>query len=207
MAFKGVDTTPRRVTAATLDDLWEAYRSDRKFDHLRLPGIRLVAGEGSLRPVAFVVGEAPGAQENTEGRPFVGASGQVLRQLMAMAYLSQENSWITNTVKYRPPNNRTPVYREILDSQPYLLREWELLQRPRVIVAVGGVAAQALLPGEFGPMYTRVGQPRLARDGRTWVYTQYHPAFGLRGGDDRKEQLERHWERMGEWLSDERLLP
>lgn len=195
--------------AEKLDELWDDIRSDPEFSHLRTKGIRLVPGIGSLRPFAFVVGEAPGATENTRLEPFCGKSGRVLHQLMALAGLYAKdaytahpdgtitddvNVWLTNAVKFRPPGNRTPNIREQWAARPYLLREWKILGRPKLIVAVGSVAADTI---NAHPIRMQRGQLFPMRDGKTWICYQYHPAWALRGGDDKKEMVERHWEQLG----------
>ena len=195
-----------------LRELHEEIREDERFEHLRQPGIRLVPGYGAEKPLAMVVGEAPGATENEHGRPFCGVSGQVLHQLMALAYLRAEevigkggirrdpNIWLTNVVKYRPPGNRTPSMLEILHSRDYLLREWRIVGKPRLIVCVGSVAASAL--NAHSTTQIARGDLYPLRDGKTWVAYQFHPAFGLRGGKERRESMEKQWAYLGQNLKD-----
>lgn len=208
------------VDKAGLIDLWEDIREAREFKHLQTEGIRLVPGIGADEPWAFVVGEAPGAEENRVGEPFVGLSGKVLQQLMSLAGMYarpvavrgsdrhpetsgevQPNVWLTNTVKFRPPGNRTPTIGEILAAQPFLRREWALVGRPRLIVAVGSVARQALSPVHFSPPRAEL---ILMRDNRTYFTTMYHPAYGLRGDQARKDMIERHWEHLAERIEEMR---
>lgn len=210
-----------RTDEGGLIDLWEEIEEDPAFSHLRNPGVRLVPGIGSSRPLAMVVGEAPGATENSLREPFCGASGQVLHQLMALAGLRAHwtgkqtgfrvppgcaegvppNVWLTNAIKYRPPGNRTPNVREQWDARPYLLREWKLIGKPRLIVAVGSVAADTI---NAHPIRMARGQLFRMRDNRTYICYQYHPAFGLRGGPERQAMLERHWEQLGEEIEEMR---
>lgn len=152
---------------ANLNQLW---RKLRKFTDL---SNRFVGGEGEYtNPIAILIGEAPGAQEEIQGRPFIGPAGQVLRQLMGFAGLyattqdaadqSQRfvqlgegvdvnqigpyipNCWLTNVVKFRPPRNRTPIPTEIMSVRKLLRQEWLAIGRPSVIIPVGGVALHAL---------------------------------------------------------------
>ncbi len=194
-------------------DLWDDIRKDPRFRHLRTEGIRLVPGTGSERPLAMVVGEAPGANENARGIPFCGASGQVLHQLMALAGLRANwygkltgarvipgcaegippNVWLTNAIKFRPPGNRTPTIGELLAAQPYLRREWTAVGRPRLIVAVGSAAASALNVHHSIPSRGELYQ---LKDGKTWICYQYHPAYGLRNPKI-QPSMERHWEQLG----------
>lgn len=208
-----------------LDDVYEEIENDPRWDHLRGPHIALVPGRGQtdrrfIR--AMVVGEAPGATENLKRRPFCGPSGRVLDQLLESAGLYPEDdaclggcgqqhaqydcpgrtdriadTFITNVVKYRPPGNRTPTTREILFGQEALRKEWAAIGRPRLIVTVGAPARAALTPVE---LRLSPGQWALLRDGRTYVYVQYHPQWGIRGGPRARAIMERQWEEMGTWL-------
>jgi len=203
----------------SLDDVYESIREDDRWEHLRQPGIVLVKGRGQRdNPLAMIVGEAPGATENTERRPFCGPSGRVLTGLMNLAGLRAEwrgrltgalvppgcdhglppNAFITNVVKYRPPGNRTPNIREILFGQESLRQEWMAIGRPRLLVAVGSTARSALVPAEFGRVAPGNWVP--LPDGQTFVWVQYHPAWGLRQGDKGRELMEQHWEEMGAWI-------
>lgn len=187
----------------TLPDVYDAYRSDRAFDKLRTDHIVLVPGEGSSRPNVFIVGEAPGAMENVHKRPFVGASGRVLRSLIKdSAGLEPQDYFITNVVKYRPPLNRTPTQEEIAASLPYLRQEFYAVGAPAVIVAVGGVALSVFRPsGETRGILSCAGQPiRLAMGRALWP--MIHPAYGLRN-ESARPKMEEHWTKFGEWYREE----
>jgi len=185
-----------------LDELWDEIRECEEFEHLRLPGISLVPGIGPDRPKAMLVGEAPGAQENFKKLPFVGAAGSVLSQLMSLARLStSSNAWLTNTIKFRPPLNRTPTPEEIRDAQPFLRREWYLVGRPRVLVAVGAVAWRAMAPAEYEntPVSKVVGEP--LQSGAHFLWPMFHPAFAMRNKSIRP-RVEEHWVALGQWLTE-----
>lgn len=190
--------------AGALEDLWEKIRADPKFDHLRTDGIRLVPGIGTLSPQYFVVGEAPGAQENLHGRPFCGPSGRVLTQLMDLAGLhikdEQANTWITNVVKYRPPGNRTPTWDEVAAAQPYLRKEWTILGKPRVIVTVGVTAYYAMGAPLPGGLSNNAGKP-IELPGDRWLWAMFHPAYGLRQ-QKMRPVMESHWEALGKWIKE-----
>lgn len=186
----------------TLGDVYEAYRTDPAFDHFRTPGVVLVPGEGSSKPNVFVVGEAPGATENTAKRPFVGASGAVLRSLISdSAGIAERDLFITNVVKYRPRGNRTPEPEEISASLPYLRQEYAALGSPKVVIAVGATAKAALAPQMPGVLGV-AGRPLpFGRNGaKLWIMV--HPAYGLRNPAFRPE-MEKHWTHLGDWYRKE----
>ena len=194
-----------------LADIYDAYRGDRRFDHLRTDGIVLVPGEGSSRPKVFIVGEAPGAMENTHKKPFVGASGQVLRSLIKdTAGLAPEDYFITNVVKYRPPNNRTPEWQEVDASLPYLRQEFAALGLPAVIVAVGGVALSVFRPsGETRSILACAGETITLRGGKALV-PMIHPSYVLRKGEPGTPERDKwqaivdgHWTEFGNWYREE----
>ena len=135
-----------------------------------------VPGEGPIDAGFVVVGEAPGADEDASGRPFVGASGQLLTKILAAINLRREDVFIANVVKHRPPGNRNPAPDEVAACSPYLVRQLELV-RPKVILTVGNFAAQTLLGTKLGISKLR-GQVHLYH-GVPLVAT-YHPAALLR---------------------------
>lgn len=135
-----------------------------------------VPGEGPLDAQLVCVGEAPGANEDLSGRPFVGAAGNLLTKILAAVDLAREDVFITNVVKHRPPGNRNPTPAEIAACSPYLVRQLELI-KPKVIVAFGTFAAQTLLDTK-----TPIGKLRGEAhryQGIPLVVT-YHPAALLR---------------------------
>ncbi|MDR1126843.1 MAG: uracil-DNA glycosylase [Treponema sp.] len=112
--------------------------------------ILAVPGEGAREPVVLVVGEAPGAEEDSVGRPFVGRAGKLLDKMLASIGLSrQSNCFIANMVKCRPPGNRDPLPDEIAACGRFFSRQFALLQ-PKVVLCVGRIAAQALLKTNEG---------------------------------------------------------
>lgn len=147
-----------------------------------------VPGEGSPTADLLCIGEAPGAEEDKAGRPFVGAAGEVLRKGLAALKLSESEYFIANVLKHRPPGNRDPLPDEVAACQPFLLRQIELLQ-PKVILALGRFAAQTLLGTSAGIGALR-GQTHTFR-GIPLVVT-YHPAATLRN-DEWKRPL---WDDM-----------
>lgn len=146
-----------------------------------------VPGVGDLRAQWMFVGEAPGADEDAQGEPFVGAAGQLLdNMLAAMGLARAENVFIANVLKCRPPNNRTPDPGEALACAPYLDRQIELIS-PRLIVALGRSAACRLLDTD-APVSTL--RNRVHRYRGTPLIVTYHPAYLLRTPADKAKAWE-----------------
>jgi DNA polymerase len=140
---------------------------------------RVVVGSGPASPGLMVVGEAPGRSEDEGGEPFVGRSGQLLVRLIAEELgLVRAQYFITNAVKCRPPQNRTPRISEVATCHPWLEMQIEQ-QRPRLLLAVGNVAAKAVFGFEEGISRTH---GRLGHWGEVPGVATYHPAAALRGG-------------------------
>ncbi|HEU4747836.1 MAG TPA: uracil-DNA glycosylase [Gemmatimonadaceae bacterium] len=135
-----------------------------------------VPGEGDPNAGLVCVGEAPGANEDATGRPFVGQAGQLLTRILAAIDLKREDVFIANVLKHRPPGNRNPRPEEVEACSPYLIRQLELI-KPKVIVAFGTFAAQTLLQTK-----TPLGQLRglVHRYHGTPLVVTYHPAALLR---------------------------
>jgi len=138
----------------------------------------------------LIVGEAPGANEDKQGEPFVGRAGALLDKLFARAGIKREDTFITNIVKCRPPGNRDPEPEEIAACLPYLLEQIERV-RPRVIVALGRFAAQRLT-GQWGQMGALMGLADMTfhhPDGKfdpIPVMVLYHPSYLLRMVNSKK---------------------
>jgi uracil-DNA glycosylase family 4 len=147
---------------------------------------RLVFGEGSPRAELVFVGEAPGADEDAQGRPFVGSAGQLLTKIIAAMELKREEVYICNILKCRPPGNRNPQPEEIAACEPFLIRQLQAI-RPRVICALGTFAAHTLLKSEApisilrGRFHTYQGIP---------LMPTYHPAYLLRNPGAKKQVWE-----------------
>jgi uracil-DNA glycosylase family 4 len=141
-----------------------------------------VFGVGPRRADWMVIGEAPGEREDLQGEPFVGPSGKLLDNMLAALGLNRrEHVYIANALKCRPPGNRNPQPAELAQCEPYLLRQVELVQ-PRIILAMGRFAVQALLRSDepIGRLRGRVH----AYNGVPLVVT-YHPAYLLRNLPDK----------------------
>ena len=136
---------------------------------------RAVPGEGSGESGILFLGEAPGYNEDQQGRPFVGAAGQLLDELLAGIGLDRSRVFITNVVRHRPPDNRDPLPDEIAACDVWLRRHVAALA-PRVVVTLGRHAMGKWLPGES---ISRIhGRPRVV--GELTIFPMFHPAAALR---------------------------
>lgn len=147
---------------------------------------RTVFGTGPERPEWMVIGEAPGADEDQSGEPFVGQAGRLLDAMLRAAGFSRDRDvFIANTVKCRPPGNRNPSPDELASCRPFLMRQIELLD-PRIVLAVGRIAANALLGRDESVAQVRGKVHRLAVGDRSWpMVVTYHPAYLLRTPADK----------------------
>jgi uracil-DNA glycosylase family 4 len=134
----------------------------------------MVPGEGSPTAEVMVVGEAPGASEDKQGRPFVGQAGRLLDDLLGDAGLERDDAWVTNVVKARPPGNRDPRAAEVAHHMPWLEQELALIQ-PRLVVPLGRHALKHFAPdAKISEVHGRA----LYERGRA-LYPMYHPAAAL----------------------------
>jgi DNA polymerase len=163
---------------ANLDSLEEIARVVR--DCTRCPlyatATNAVPGEGHALAGVMIVGEAPGANEDATGRPFVGQAGQLLTKILSAVDLRREDVFICNVMKHRPPGNRNPTPDEVAACSPYLVRQIELV-KPKVILALGTFAAQTLLATKLSISKLR-GQ--IHRYHGVPLIVTYHPAALLR---------------------------
>jgi uracil-DNA glycosylase family 4 len=143
----------------------------------------LVFGVGNVNADLMFVGEGPGADEDAQGEPFVGRAGQLLNNMIAAMGLKREDVYIANVVKCRPPGNRTPEKDECDVCSPFLLRQIDVI-KPKVIVALGAVAAKNLLTMNDSMANLR-GRWYDFRDSKLLV--TYHPAYLLRDPRQKKE--------------------
>lgn len=137
-----------------------------------------VFGVGNRRADLLVVGEAPGAEEDRQGEPFVGRAGQLLTAMLRAIGLSREAVYIANILKCRPPNNRDPKPEEAAECTPYLKRQIELIE-PRVMLALGRISGQWLTASEL-PVGRLRGQILTPDAWSVPLVVSYHPAYLLR---------------------------
>jgi DNA polymerase len=190
----GVDLWRSRVPAASSapplssDDAWQALRAEVSVCtrcELSRGRTQTVFGVGNTHAELLVIGEAPGADEDRQGEPFVGRAGQLLNSMLRAMGNPRASVYIANMLKCRPPGNRDPKPDEVASCHPYLQRQLELLQ-PRLILAVGRIAAQNLLATD-----TAIGRLRgqVHRFGMraTPLIVTYHPAYLLRSPAEKRK--------------------
>ena len=150
---------------------------------------QLVMGDGNADADIVFIGEAPGKNEDLQGKPFVGAAGKFLDEMLAAADLRRSYVYITNIVKYRPPNNRDPLPEEKRQFWPYLMRQLEIIQ-PKAELTLGRHSGGGFIPG------LRIsqdhGQPRRVRlhELEFVVIPLYHPAAALYNGSMRQTLID-----------------
>jgi DNA polymerase len=148
-----------------------------------------VFGVGNRSAEWLVIGEAPGAEEDKRGEPFFGRAGQLLDNMLAAIGLDRaRNVYIANILKCRPPNNRDPQADEVAQCEPYLQQQIALL-RPKLILAVGRIAAQNLLKTDT-PLARLRGHVHRYGEGQTPLIVTYHPAYLLRTPGDKRKAWE-----------------
>jgi uracil-DNA glycosylase len=147
---------------------------------------QVVFGVGNPNADLMFVGEAPGADEDIQGEPFVGKAGQLLTKIIEAINMKREDVYIANVIKCRPPQNRNPEPDEVVQCEPFLFRQIETI-KPKVIVALGKFAAQSLL---------KTTEPISRIRGREYKYRNailmptFHPAFLLRNPSSKREVWE-----------------
>jgi DNA polymerase len=166
------DSLRQKVAACTRCELHEARR-------------QTVFGVGDPSADWMFIGEAPGAEEDRRGEPFVGRAGKLLDEMLRALQLTREKVFIANILKCRPPNNRDPSGQEAASCRSYLDRQVDLVS-PKIIVAAGRIAAQHLLETD-APLGTLRGRKHELDGGRIPVIVTYHPAYLLRSPTQKRK--------------------
>lgn len=173
----GPDVRPNGESDSSWSELAEAVSNCRRCP-LHRTRTQTVFGVGSRSAELLVIGEAPGAEEDRQGEPFVGRAGQLLNAMLVAIRLSREEVYIANILKCRPPNNRDPKPEEAETCTPYLDRQIVLLG-PKVILALGRIAAQWLLQSDR-PIGRLRGTVHSYGSQGIPLVASYHPAYLLR---------------------------
>lgn len=164
-----------------LDDIKQRIIKDNVCEDLAKSATQLVFGDGNADADLVFIGEAPGKNEDLQGLPFVGAAGRFLNEMLEMIGLKRGDIYITNIVKYRPPNNRDPYPDEKLAFLPYLEAQLDIIQ-PKVVVTLGRHSLNCFLPDlSISQVH---GQPKRFK-GRVYL-PLFHPAAALYNGGMRQ---------------------
>lgn len=181
--------TPDQTQAARLAHLAEEIIAAKLCPELAAQATQLVLGDGNPNADIVFVGEAPGKNEDLQGKPFVGAAGKFLDEMLATAGLVRSDVYITNIVKYRPPNNRDPLLEEKRAFWPYLMQQLDIIQ-PKAVLTLGRHSGGGFIPD------LRIsrdhGQPRKVRlhEREFVVIPLYHPAAALYNGAMRQTLID-----------------
>ncbi len=168
-----------------IDDLAKEIIENKLCPDLAASATQLVIGDGNPDAAIVFIGEAPGKQEDEQGLPFVGASGRFLNEMLAAAGMERSDVYITNIVKYRPPNNRDPSPEEKREFWPYLMRQLEIIQ-PKIIITLGRHSGMCFIPDLA--ISRDHGHARVVKyhDNEFLVIPLYHPAAALYNGSMRQ---------------------
>ncbi|WP_142416365.1 uracil-DNA glycosylase [Bartonella massiliensis] len=187
---KVIQNNPAAIESArnakTLDELKSALLSFNGCS-LKLTAKNTCFSDGTAGSPLMLIGEAPGREEDIQGIPFVGKAGMLLNKILASIGLTRDNVYIANTIPWRPPGNRTPTPREVALCRPFIERHI-YLARPRVLIALGGVAAQFLTGSQNGIIRTR-GKWHIYESENSIkipVMPTFHPAYLLRTPSQKK---------------------
>lgn len=149
-----------------------------------------VPGSGSARAELLFIGEAPGKTEDEQGLPFVGSAGKFLDEMLESISLERDSVYITNVVKYRPPENRDPTPEEVASCWPWLRAQIELIQ-PTLIIPLGRHALERFLPKlKISQTHGKLVHATIGDLGEQYYFPLYHPAVALYQGNSRDMLLE-----------------
>lgn len=178
-----------RSASAQLVALADEIVTNAVCKELAVGARQLVMGDGNPEAEIVFIGEAPGQKEDEQGKPFVGAAGKFLNEMLATANLRREDVYITNIVKYRPPNNRDPLPEEKREFWPYLLRQIEIIN-PKVIITLGRHSGAAFIPNlHISRDHGRARKVRF-RSTEYVLIPLYHPAAALYNGSMRQTLID-----------------
>lgn len=177
-----------------LTELRQKIIADGVCPELAEQATQLVMGDGNPDADIVFIGEAPGKNEDEQGLPFVGAAGKFLNEMLAAAEMSREDVYITNIVKYRPPNNRDPLPEEKAAFLPYLLRQLEIID-PKVVITLGRHSMEYFLPdAKISQIHGHAVRKKVTyHDGKEheWLLVPlYHPAAALYNGGMRQTLID-----------------
>ena len=168
-----------------LDKLKKKIKFIKNCD-LKKSATNLVFGDGNINSKIMFIGEGPGAQEDAEGKPFVGRAGKLLDKMLTAIKLDRTKVYISNVVNYRPPENRSPTEVEIERYLPYLKNHIEIIN-PKILVLLGKTALNALIGNEA--VISKARGKWIQKNigtAKTWIIASFHPAYLMRQPEQKK---------------------
>lgn len=173
------------MKSSLLKDLRQEILDKAATPELTATATQLVMGDGNENAEIVFVGEAPGKAEDEQGLPFVGASGRFLNEMLEAANMKREDVYITNIVKYRPPDNRDPTPEEKREFWPYLMRQLEIIN-PKVVITLGRHSGMCFIPDLHISRDHGHARKVKYREHEFLVIPLYHPAAALYNGGMRQ---------------------
>lgn len=174
---------------AELEKLKQAILIGNICPELAAQATQLVMGDGNVDADIVFIGEAPGKKEDERGLPFVGAAGKFLDKMLSEAGMKRRDVYITNIVKYRPPNNRDPLPKEKAAFLPYLLQQIQIIE-PKIVITLGRHSMEYFLPGMKISQVHGKSMRILLGEEKMVVIPLYHPAAALYNGSMRQTLID-----------------
>ena len=158
----------------------------QKLEKIKKNATNLVFADGNINSKIMIIGEGPGAQEDAEGKPFVGRAGKLLDQMLKAIQLDRKKVYISNVVNYRPPSNRRPTEVEIERYLPYLKSHIEIIN-PKILILLGSTALNTLIGSEkvISKARGKWIQKEIGMN-KPWIIASFHPAFLMRQPEQKK---------------------
>jgi len=185
---RNVNNVTSSFSGTKLQKLKKLKKSIQLIDNCELKknATNLVFGDGNISAKIMIIGEGPGAQEDAEGKPFVGRAGKLLDKMLESIHLNRTKVYISNVVNYRPPANRRPTEEEIVRYLPYLKNHIEIMN-PKILILLGSTALNAII-GNVTVISKARGKWIQKEIGtvKPWIIASFHPAFLMRQPEQKK---------------------
>ena len=185
---RNINNITTSLDGAKLQKLKKLKKSIQLIENCELKknATNLVFGDGNISAKIMIIGEGPGAQEDKEGKPFVGRAGKLLDKMLESIHLNRTKVYISNVVNYRPPSNRRPTEMEIKRYLPYLKSHIEIMN-PKILILLGSTALNAII-GNVTVISRARGKWIQKEIGtvKPWIIASFHPAFLMRQPEQKK---------------------
>ena len=185
---RNINNVTTSFSGTKLQKLKKLKKSIQLIDNCELKknATNLVFGDGNISAKIMIIGEGPGAQEDAEGKPFVGRAGKLLDKMLESIHLNRTKVYISNVVNYRPPANRRPTEEEIVRYLPYLKNHIEIMN-PKILILLGSTALNAII-GNVTVISKARGKWIQKEIGtvKPWIIASFHPAFLMRQPEQKK---------------------